>query len=135
MTMQQLLDYCLTKKGAVLDHPFGPEPDVMKAGGKMFALLSGGSEGEAVSLKCDPFIAEMLRGQYEAVKPGYHLNKKHWNTVTLDGSIPENELREMVDQSYELVVLSLPKAEREKLGFTGTPRKRGSTAAGPRGVK
>lgn len=115
MNKQELIRYCLTRTGAVEDFPFGPEPSVMKVGGKMFALIS--EDGAAsISLKCDPFEADLLRAQYEAVKPGYHLNKRHWNTVTVDGSVPEQELLDMIDQSYGLVVRSLTKAEREKLG-------------------
>lgn len=115
MNKQELIRYCLTRTGAFEDFPFGPEPSVMKVGGKMFALIS--EDGAAsISLKCDPFEADLLRAQYEAVKPGYHLNKRHWNTVTVDGSVPEQELLDMIDQSYGLVVRSLTKAEREKLG-------------------
>lgn len=107
--------YCKGLKGAVEDYPFGPEPLVMKVGGKMFALL-GVNDGIAnISLKCEPHMAELLRMQHEAVKPGYHLNKKHWNTVTLDGSIPDDEVREMIDHSYELVVRGLTRAQRAEL--------------------
>lgn len=122
MNKQELIRYCLTRTGAVEDFPFGPEPSVMKVGGKMFALIS--EDGAAsISLKCDPFEADLLRAQYEAVKPGYHLNKRHWNTVTVDGSVPVQELLDMIDQSYGLVVRSLTKAEREKLGATPAKRK------------
>ncbi|WP_409344358.1 MmcQ/YjbR family DNA-binding protein [Paenibacillus sp. MBLB4367] len=124
MNKQELIEYCLTRTGAAEDFPFGPEPSVMKVGGKMFALISSGDVA-SISLKCDPFEADLLRAQYEAVKPGYHLNKRHWNTVTVDGSVPEQELFAMIDQSYGLVVRSLTKAEREKLGAGAvTVRKR-----------
>ncbi|WP_125666381.1 MmcQ/YjbR family DNA-binding protein [Paenibacillus baekrokdamisoli] len=103
-------EYCLSKPGSAEDYPFGPEPLVVKIGGKMFALLSG----DSLSLKCDPIIAENLREQYEAVTPGYHMNKKHWNSIRLDGSIPEEELQDMIDHSYKLVVKGLPKAERDQ---------------------
>ncbi|WP_274655008.1 MmcQ/YjbR family DNA-binding protein [Paenibacillus humicola] len=106
--MEMLAEYCLSKPGAKEDHPFGSEPLVAKVGGKIFALITGSS----LSLKCDPVIAENLREQYAAVTPGYHLNKKHWNTVRVDGSIPEHELTDMIDHSYELVLKRIPKSER-----------------------
>jgi predicted DNA-binding protein (MmcQ/YjbR family) len=81
----------------------------------MFALISE-SEGKPwISLKCDPLLAQILRQKYEAVVPGYHLNKTHWNTVLIDGTIPDDEVREMIDHSYELVFKSLKKSERESL--------------------
>lgn len=107
-----ILEYCLSKKGAAEDYPFGPSPLVVKVGGKMFALLTKGDGTVSISLKCDPVIAVNLREQNEAVKPGYHLNKKHWNTVLLDGTIGQDELFAMVDHSYELVVRGLPKLKR-----------------------
>ncbi|MFC4100824.1 MmcQ/YjbR family DNA-binding protein [Paenibacillus xanthanilyticus] len=109
--MQAIIDYCKRKKAAVEDYPFGPEPLVMKVGGKMFALISDSS----IALKCDPAIAENLREQHEAVKPGYHLNKKHWNTVLVDGSLDDDEIFAMIDHSYALVVSKLTKAERERV--------------------
>lgn len=86
----------------------------MKVGGKMFALITttAGEKVSHISLKCDPVIAENLREQHDAVQPGYHLNKKHWNTVTVDGSLTEADLRDMIDHSYDLVLKSLPKAQR-----------------------
>jgi predicted DNA-binding protein (MmcQ/YjbR family) len=113
--MKEIEMYCSAKRGSVLEYPFGPASMVMKVGGKMFALIGGGEAGESISLKCDPVIAVNLREQYEAVVPGYHLNKKHWNTVRLNGSISCDELCSMIDHSYELVVRALSKAEREKL--------------------
>lgn len=110
-----LKEYCLAKKGARPDHPFGPQPLVIKVGSKMFALL-GISNGVAfISLKCDPFLAESLRQQYPAVKPGYYLNKTHWNTIHIDGTISEEELKSMIDHSYELVYKKLTRAEKEAL--------------------
>jgi predicted DNA-binding protein (MmcQ/YjbR family) len=121
LMMQQLTAYCLSRPGAVKDFPFGPEPLVAKVGGKMFALIAGSS----ISLKCDPFIAANLREQHEAVTPGYHLNKKHWNSVHIDGSIPLDELKEMVDHSYYLVVGRLTKAQREQVALAaGSLRKK-----------
>lgn len=118
MNMSGLAAYCLTQPGARKDYPFGPEPLVMKVGPKMFALLSVGEGGRpSISLKCDPELAYLLRQQYAAVKPGYHLNKQHWNTVVIDGTVPDEELRGMIDDSYALVARSLTKAEKEKLGL------------------
>lgn len=109
--------YCLSLKGAREDYPFGPEPLVIKVGGKMFALIGADAENISLSLKCDPDMADMLRGQYDAVRPGYHMNKRHWNTVSVDGSVPDDELKWMIDHSYALVVKSLRKADRELLGL------------------
>lgn len=112
-----LADYCLSRKGAEQDYPFGPSPLVVKVGGKMFALLSepgdGGNAG--ISLKCDPIIAENLREQHEAVQPGYHLNKMHWNTVILDGSLPAEDIQNMIEHSYDLVYRGLKKDIREQI--------------------
>lgn len=117
MDMDELAQYCLSRKGAQEDYPFGPSPLVIKVGGKMFALLSQGIDGVHISLKCDPDTADLLRMQYTAVVPGYHLNKRHWNTVVVDGSVPEEELKWMIDHSHAMVVKGLPRTERERLGF------------------
>jgi predicted DNA-binding protein (MmcQ/YjbR family) len=106
---------CVARPGAAEDYPFGDDPAVFKVAGKMFALVSLGSPPGSISLKCDPDVAVELRGQYAAVVPGYHLSKRHWNTVTLDCSVPEDELLDLIDHSYELVVARLPRAERDKL--------------------
>lgn len=111
----ELAAYCLTKKGAWEDYPFGPDLLVMKVGSKLFAILSEEAGGARIALKCDPELAELLRLQYEAVRPGYHLNKRHWNTVVLDGTIPDDELCGMIDHSYMLVSSKLTRAEKEKL--------------------
>lgn len=113
--LASLRTYLLAKPGAVADFPFGPDPLVVKVGGKIFALVSLGSAPTTVSLKCDPIDAQFLRDQYPAVRPGYHLDKRHWNTLTLDGSIPAAEIRAMIDQSYRLVVKGLPKAVRAQI--------------------
>jgi predicted DNA-binding protein (MmcQ/YjbR family) len=89
---------------------------VFKVGGKMFALSRLGEEPLRVSLKCDPQLAEALREAHEAVIPGYHLNKRHWNTVIIDGSLPETTIAEMVEDSYDLVVSGLAEVERRRLG-------------------
>lgn len=92
--------------GVVLDYPFGEDVAVYKLGdetGKMFALVQEGSKPVRLSLKCDPNLAELLRDKYETVLPGYHLNKRHWNTIVCTGQVPDDELRDLVRHSYELV--------------------------------
>ena len=107
--------YLLSRPESREDFPFGPEVAVMKIGSKMFATL-GESEGVArMNLKCDPDQALMLRDIFSAVIPGYHMNKRHWNTIVLDGSIPSGEIERMIDHSYGLVVKSLPKTPRQAL--------------------
>lgn len=98
------------------EQPFGPEADVYKVAGKMFAILAPDATPPTVALKCEPALAIHLRQTYEAVIPGYHLNKQHWNTVILDGSIPPDEITEMIEHSYQRVVAGLPKYVRERLG-------------------
>ena len=115
MNIETFREYCLSKLAATEDTPFGPDNIVFKVGGKMFALAALDEVPPAVNLKCDPDLALELRDRYEQVRPGYHMNKKHWNTVELGGVIPENEIRKMVDHSYDLVVRSLPKVRRERL--------------------
>ena len=116
MNIETFREYCLNKPAATEDMPCGPDNIVFKIEGKMFALAALDEVPPAVNLKCDPDLALELRDRYEQVQPGYHMNKKHWNTVELDGVIPEREIKKMIDHSYDLVVGSLPKAKREKLG-------------------
>jgi predicted DNA-binding protein (MmcQ/YjbR family) len=111
----QVIAACGAKPGSVEDYPFGDEVAVFKVAGRMFALVSLGPPPGSVSLKCDPDLADELRARHAAITPGYHLNKRHWNTVTLDGSVPEDELHGLIDHSYELVVARLTRAERDKL--------------------
>ncbi len=113
MDVKTLKDYCLRKKGTTTDFPFDPDVPVFRVMGKIFALFPGDSP--QVNLKCDPTFAEVLRQTYPAVVPGYHMNKRLWNTILLDGSIPDDEIFEMVDHSYEQVVKGLTKKERDKL--------------------
>jgi predicted DNA-binding protein (MmcQ/YjbR family) len=115
MNIETFRAYCLSKPAATENTPFGPDNIVFKIGGKMFALAALDEVPPTVNLKCDPDLALELRDRYEQVRPGYHMNKKHWNTVELDGIIPEREIKKMVDHSLDLVVRSLPKARREKL--------------------
>ena len=115
MNYQQAKTYLLSKPEAEEDYPFGPDVMVPKVRGKMFATL-GEEKGIArMNLKCDPNHAFELRDIFEAVIPGYHMNKKHWNTVILDGSIPVGEIERMIDHSYALVVKKMKKADREFL--------------------
>ena len=117
MNIETFREYCLSKPAATEGTPFGPDNIVFKVEGKMFALAALDEVPPAVNLKCDPDLALELRDRYEQVRPGYHMNKKHWNTVELDGVIPEREIKKMIDHSYDLVVQSLPKARRAKLGM------------------
>ncbi|QDY85456.1 MmcQ/YjbR family DNA-binding protein [Paenibacillus polymyxa] len=112
---EKIVAYGLSQKEAVKDYPFGADPLVLKVGGKMFALLTKKDGISHVSLKCDPVIAENLRQQNKAIKPGYHLNKKHWNTVEVDDRFPLEDLYSMIDHSYELVFKNLTKAQREAI--------------------
>ena len=116
MDVAAFRDHCLRKPGVTESTPFGEEHLVFKVGGKMFALLALDEVPSTANLKCDPDLALELRDRYEQVRPGYHMNKKHWNTVELDSGIPEAELQRMIDHSYSLVVRGLPKAQRTQLG-------------------
>jgi predicted DNA-binding protein (MmcQ/YjbR family) len=108
---------CLSFRGAEETFPFGPNTSVFKVAGKMFALSQLGAESLRVSVKCEPDLAESLREAYPAVIPGYHLNKRHWNTLIIDGSLPDDTVRDMVEDSYDLVVSKLPEARRRALGW------------------
>jgi len=112
MDFETLRSYLLGKPAAKEDFPFDTTTLVLKVGGKMFALLGLDEEPLRVNLKCDPLKAELLRERYAAVLPGYHMNKRHWNTVVLDGSLSDAEIRTMIDESYALVVQGLPKTRR-----------------------
>jgi predicted DNA-binding protein (MmcQ/YjbR family) len=116
-----LRKWCLARPGATEEFPFGEGVSVFKVAGKMFALSSLGSRPLKVSLKCEPELAHQLRRSYPAIQPGYHLNKRHWNTVTLDGSLPDELVRDMLEDSYDLVVAGLPRVTRERLGWSAEP--------------
>jgi predicted DNA-binding protein (MmcQ/YjbR family) len=116
MDRDSMLRYLNDRPGAVEDYPFGDDVAVFKVGGRVFALCSLSDQPGSVSLKCDPTLAEALRDRDRSVTPGYHLNKRHWNTIELDGSVPGDELAELVDHSWELVVAKLPRRERDALG-------------------
>src|SRR6058998_3051975 len=115
MDLEEFREYCLAKGGVTEGTPFGETVLVFKVAGKMFALAALDEIPATVNLKCDPDVALELRDQYEQVRPGYHMNKRHWNTVEINSGVPEVELRKMIDHSYELVVQGLPKKTREKL--------------------
>jgi predicted DNA-binding protein (MmcQ/YjbR family) len=121
MDAAALRDHCLSFPGAEETFPFGPETSVFKVAGKMFALSQLDASSLRVSLKCEPQIAEALRVAHAAVLPGYHLNKRHWNTVIIDGSLPDETVRDMIEDSYDLVVSKLARARRRALGWGGEP--------------
>ena len=113
---------CLAFPGSVETFPFGPETSVFKVADKMFALSGLAQTPLRVSLKCEPQLAAQLRRAHRAVLPGYHLNKKHWNTVIIDGSMSERMIKDMVEDSYDLVVSQLPVSRRRVLGWRGDER-------------
>lgn len=115
MNIEEFRIFCISKPAVTEEFPFGPETLVFKVAGKVFALTGLDEINFKVNLKCDPEYAEELRESYEEVKPGYHMNKKHWNTVNFEGNLPEELLRELINHSYELVVKSLSKSKRENL--------------------
>ena len=115
MNHDQARAHFLRKPEAGEDFPFGPDVAVYKVASKMFGTLRDEVGVARMNLKCDPEEAIVLRRIFDAVTAGYHMNKRHWNTVLLDGSIPDAELRSMIDDSYALVVGSLKKSQREQL--------------------
>ncbi|MFJ7147781.1 MmcQ/YjbR family DNA-binding protein [Streptomyces sp. NPDC100445] len=116
MTPQRLRALCLSFEAAVEDFPFGPEISVFKVLGRMFALTNLDGRPLTVNLKCDPEDAVRLRGEHEGlIVPGWHMNKRHWNTVTADAGLPDRLVRELVEDSYDLVVAGLPRAQRLRL--------------------
>jgi predicted DNA-binding protein (MmcQ/YjbR family) len=116
VTPQRLHALCLSFNAVVEDFPFNPDTSVFKVLGKMFALTNLGARPLTVNLKCDPEDAVRLREEHAGlIVPGYHMNKRHWNTVTVDGSLPDRLVRELVEDSYDLVVAGLPRAERLRL--------------------
>ncbi|MFJ6314931.1 MmcQ/YjbR family DNA-binding protein [Streptomyces californicus] len=115
MTPERLRAFCLEFNASVEEFPFSPETSVFKVLGKMFALTALDARPLTINLKCDPDNAVRLREEHaEAIVPGWHMNKRHWNTVTVSG-VPDTLLRELIEDSYDLVVAGLPKAERLKL--------------------
>lgn len=114
MNLETFRARCLAKKGVTEELPFGDETLVYKVAGKIFALTSL-NDFSSINLKCDPENAIELRERYDAVKPGYHMNKKHWNTILLDGSIPDKLVFTWLDESYDLVVSGLTKKDKSAL--------------------
>jgi len=116
MTADALRRRCLKRPGATEEFPFGEQTSVFKVGGKMFALSALESRPLRVSIKCEPDLAEGLRATYPAIQPGYHLNKRHWVTITLDGSVADEAVFGLVEDSYDLVVAGLPARQRALMG-------------------
>ena len=115
MQLEEIRNYCLKKKVVTEDFPFDEETLVFKVFGKLFLLTNINDEEISVNLKCEPALAIELRDKYESVKPGYHMNKKHWNTVKYTGEFSEKEFFKMIDHSYEQVVKSMSKKIQEEL--------------------
>ena len=113
MTLYEVKSYFLSKKGAWEDYPFDDVTPVLKVGRKMFGLIGSTKSPVTINLKCEPELAMDLRDVYPDITPGYHMNKKHWNTINCQGKLPDEEIKKLIDLSYELVVKSLPKRERE----------------------
>lgn len=112
MNFKEIDIYLLSKKGATFDYPFDDVVRVYRVADKMFALMTE-EEPLSINLKCNPFYALELRSLYKSVKAGYHMNKKHWNTVTIDGDVDDTLLKELIDHSYELVYDKLTKKQKE----------------------
>lgn len=120
MDFDQCSQYAASKPESTLDYPFTPDVAVYKVCGKMFALIAptgnqNPNKCAQMNLKCDPFHAQELRDTFDAIIPGYHMNKRHWNTLILDGSLPQSEIERLIDHSYALVAKSLSKAQRTPL--------------------
>jgi predicted DNA-binding protein (MmcQ/YjbR family) len=114
MNIEELRNYCNSKKGVTESFPFDDVTLVFKVGGKMFALVN--LDGElSINLKCDPELAIDLRERYSSVEPGYHMNKVHWNTVKIDGSLSDKLIQNWIDHSYDLIIGSLPRTKREAI--------------------
>lgn len=111
MDLPEAIAHFLIKPGAEETTPFGPDVLVYKVGGKMFALAAPEDFPARINLKCDPERATALRDEYSSILPGYHMNKRHWNTLILNGSIPSKLVSELIDHSYQLVTASLPKSK------------------------
>jgi predicted DNA-binding protein (MmcQ/YjbR family) len=117
MTRDEVLAICLDLPAAEETYPFGDEVAVMKVGGRMFALVPLDDDTESVNLKCEPARALELRDAYPGIRPGYHQDKRHWNTVDLDGSVEDDVVRGLIEDSYDLVVARLPRTVRAELGL------------------
>lgn len=114
MNIETVREYCLSKLNVEETLPFGPDVLVFKVSGKMFLLLPLNTDLLQFNVKCDPDLANELRERYDCVQPGYHMNKQHWNTVVVDGTVASKILKEWIDDSYNLIVSSLPKKRKNK---------------------
>jgi predicted DNA-binding protein (MmcQ/YjbR family) len=112
MDLKEFRNYCLRKKGVTESFPFDDETLVLKVGSKMFALTNVNKPILEINLKCDPLMSQDLRREYSSIKPGYHMNKTHWNTITIDGTVPEDKVLFLIDLSYDLVYKGLTKNEK-----------------------
>ena len=115
MNLELLNKYLLSNKGTASSYPFDETTLVFKVMNKMFALFAEDEDPIRINLKCDPDEAQILRGMHKSIIPGYHMNKEHWNTIILDGSLPDELIYKLIDDSYNLVVKGLKKSDREKL--------------------
>ncbi|MFD4634068.1 MmcQ/YjbR family DNA-binding protein [Streptomyces sp. NPDC058284] len=115
MTPEALRAFCLSFNGVVEEFPFNPETSVFKVAGKVFALTALDARPLTVNLKCEPDIAVRLRAAHPEIVPGWHMNKRHWNTVSVAAGLPDRQVRELIEDSYDLVVAGLPRAERLRL--------------------
>lgn len=115
MNIESIRSYCLAKRGVTEGFPFDEDTLVFKVRDRIFCLMSLDRLPLAINLKCDPALALELRERHDAVQPGYHMNKKHWNTVIIDGRLRGREIRSMIDHSYEMVISRLPRKDRDDL--------------------
>lgn len=115
MNIEEIREYCISKKGVTESFPFNDTSLIFKVGDKMFALLDLSVNSRGISLKCDPELAIELREQYNDVTPAYHFSKKHWNGINLAGSVSVKQVKEWIDESYNIVVNSLTKKMQEEL--------------------
>ena len=115
MVINTLTEYLLSKRGTTFGYPFDESTLVLKVANKMYALIAEDATPLRINLKCDPEEAQILRGMHKSIIPGYHMNKEHWNTVILDGSLPDELIYKMIDDSYDLIVKGLKKSDQEKL--------------------
>jgi predicted DNA-binding protein (MmcQ/YjbR family) len=120
VTAQELRKLCLGLPGTREEFPFRPEVSVFKVGGKIFAISTLPEQPLSVSVKCEPGLAEQLRATHPAIVPGYHLNKRHWITITADGSVPDTLVADLVTDSYHVVAAALPRATKSALGLAST---------------
>ena len=117
MNIEELREYCISKKGVEETLPFGPDTLVFKVMGKIFLITGIDSKPVSFNVKCEPSNAIELREKYTCVKPGFHMNKKHWNTIVCDGSVSSKLIKQWIEESYNLILNSLPKKSKEELNL------------------